>query len=54
MKKLVVLVSALVLTLTLSACGSSTETLYVLNWGEYMDLDLVEQFEDEFDVKVVY
>ncbi len=54
MKKLFVLVSVLVLVLTLSACGSDTEKLYVLNWGEYMDLDLVEQFEKEFDVEVVY
>lgn len=39
---------------TLSACGGSQETLFVLNWGEYMDSDLVTQFEIEYDVKVVY
>jgi spermidine/putrescine-binding protein len=54
MKKLTVLVSVLVLVLTLSACGSSAEKLYVLNWGDYMDLDLVTEFEDEFDVEVIY
>lgn len=54
MKKLIILVSALVLTFALSACGGSTEKLYVLNWGDYMDSDLREQFEDEFNVKVVY
>ncbi|QMS85683.1 ABC transporter substrate-binding protein [Candidatus Xianfuyuplasma coldseepsis] len=32
----------------------SGETLYVLNWGEYMDPELVEQFETTFDVTVVY
>lgn len=43
-----------ILILTLSACGGDKETLYVLNWGEYMDPELVEQFEDEYDVNVVY
>lgn len=54
MKKVIVLISTFLIVLTLSACNSGTTTLYVLNWGDYMDLDLVEQFEDEFDVKVVY
>ena len=54
MKKIIVLVSVLIITLTLSACSSSVDKLYVLNWGEYMDLDLVGQFEDEFDVEVIY
>lgn len=54
MKKIIVLVSVAVLTFTLTACGGNTEKLYVLNWGDYMDLDLVEQFEDEFNVEVVY
>jgi spermidine/putrescine-binding protein len=54
MKKVVVIISTILLVLTLSACYSDSNTLYVLNWGEYMDLDLVAQFEDEFDVEVVY
>lgn len=54
MKKIIIFITALILVVSLSACSGSTETLYVLNWGEYMDLDLVEQFEEEFDVKVVY
>lgn len=32
----------------------SGETLYVLNWGEYMDPDLIDQFETTYDVTVVY
>ena len=54
MKKLVMLISGLVLVIALSACGSGQETLRVLNWGEYMDDALIEQFEEEYDVKVVY
>ena len=28
--------------------------LYVLNWGDYMDSDLISAFEDEYNVNVVY
>ena len=45
----------MLITLTMAACGGdSREKLYVLNWGEYIDPDLVAAFEDEFDVNVVY
>ena len=54
MKKLVMSIILATLVFTLSACGGNQETLYVLNWGEYMDSDLVSQFEKEYDVKVVY
>lgn len=54
MKKIIVILSAFLITLTLSACGNKTDKLFVLNWGDYMDLDLVEQFEDEYNVEVVY
>ena len=49
MKKLIVLVTTLLLVTTLTACGGSKEKLYVLNWGDYMDSDLIEEFEDEFN-----
>jgi len=42
-----------VLLLILSAC-SEQRTLYVLNWGDYINFDLVEAFEAEFNVRVVY
>lgn len=54
MKKIVMSIILGAFVLTLSACGASKETLYVLNWAEYMDDSLVEQFEEEYDVKVVY
>jgi len=53
MKKILLLVLTVTFVVTLSAC-SDKETLYVLNWGEYMDQDLVEAFEDRFNVRVVY
>jgi spermidine/putrescine-binding protein len=48
---------ALVLFLSvflLAACGGNEEKLYLLNWGEYMDQDLVIAFEEEYGVDVVY
>ena len=54
MKRFLAVLMAATLVITLTACKSDKETLYVLNWGEYMDPDLVEQFEDEYDVNVVY
>lgn len=54
MKKLSIFAMLVLATLTLSACGKEREKLYVLNWGDYMDLDLVEEFEDEYNVTVVY
>jgi spermidine/putrescine-binding protein len=41
------------LVVVLSAC-TSQRTLYVLNWGDYMNFDLIEAFEEEFGVRVVY
>lgn len=49
------IVLALSLVTLITACGSDDrETLYVLNWGEYIDQDLVAKFEEEYNVKVVY
>ena len=40
----------------LSGCGnaSSAEVLNVYNWGEYIDTDLIDQFEEETGIKVIY
>lgn len=54
MKKMLLLVSLFVLALALTACGDNREKLYVLNWGEYMNPDLIDAFEEEFNVNVVY
>ena len=40
----------------LSGCGnaSSAEVLNVYNWGEYIDTDLIDQFEEKTGIKVIY
>lgn len=60
MKKLMTLLCASLLVFVLVGCGSeggkenSGQVLNVYNWGEYMDLDLIPEFEDEFGVRVNY
>lgn len=60
MKKLLALGLSGVLALScLSGCGSSSAKgengeLYVYNWGEYIDPDTLEMFEEETGIKVIY
>lgn len=34
--------------------GEKKPTLYVYNWGDYIDEDVIGKFEKEYDVRVVY
>lgn len=57
MKKKIALILALLLTLTLVACSGGTEkgtTLYILNWGDYIDETLLTKFEQETGIKINY
>lgn len=60
MKKKLALGLSLALTATLlSGCGSSADKypngeVYVFNWGEYIDHDTIEMFEEETGIKVIY
>ncbi len=60
MKRAVACISSLLLgsAAVLGGCGSSNtdagNTLYVYNWGEYLDPDTVTQFEEETGIHVVY
>ena len=55
LKKIACFALALMLTLPLFACGGSSKvTLNVLNWGDYIDPDLLRQFEDESGIAVKY
>jgi len=53
MKKLFNVLILAFLTLALIGCSAKPE-LHVLNWGDYMDEELIQQFEDEYHVRVVY
>lgn len=56
MKKL--LVGLGVISLLLSACSSTStvekQTLKVFNWGEYIDTDMIAEFEDLYNAEVIY
>ena len=61
MKKFVSMVLVLVMAFSLAACsgtgsgkGGGKKTLKVYNAGEYMNLDLLDEFEEKYDCTVVY
>ncbi len=57
MKKLFCVILALAMVLALAACGggkADNGEVNVYNWGEYIDEEVLEQFEDETGIKVNY
>lgn len=60
MKKIITLSMAVCLaaaSLTLSGCGSKAGKngeVVVYNWGEYLDPEVIDMFEEETGIKVVY
>ena len=54
-KMLVPLILVLVaFSLLLTGCGQEKPTLYVYNWGDYIDEDILGEFEKETGIKIVY
>ncbi|NCC80483.1 MAG: spermidine/putrescine ABC transporter substrate-binding protein, partial [Clostridia bacterium] len=41
-------------SLALAACGEEKETINVYNFGDYINFDVLEQFEEETGIEVVY
>lgn len=55
MKKLICLLLVLCLVLPAAACGGKKSvTLNVLNWGDYIDTELLRRFEKETGISVKY
>ena len=56
MKKIISLILVLSLILALCGCGTNSNkvTLRVYNWGEFIDMELLDKFEDETGIKVLY
>ena len=46
-------VSAAAAALVLCGCGSSKPKLHLYNWSDYVDPEIIEEFERKFDCKVV-
>lgn len=57
-KQLIISAIALAGILSLTGCGqketNSNGEVYVYNWGEYIDPDVIDIFEEETGIKVVY
>ena len=54
MKKIIILaLVCFVVFAGLSACDGR-EKLYILNWDEYLDEELIDKFELEYNCKVIY
>ncbi len=52
MKRLILIVTAAVM---LISCGKTVpKKLYVFNWTDYIEAELIKQFEDQYDCKVIY
>lgn len=43
-----------VINISITGCGNDKPVLNVYNWGDYIDPEVIKQFEKEFDVKVNY
>lgn len=56
MKKVIALTILSAMMITLYGCGNqkSAEQVIVYNWGEYIDPEVLESFEEETGIKVVY
>ena len=55
MKKLILFALLIAMALImLTGCGSSKQELNVYNWGEYLDPDIIDLFEEEYDITVNY
>ncbi len=54
MKRICALVLSLAIMLPLCACGDTRETITVYNWGDYIAPGIVDKFEEETGIRVVY
>lgn len=55
-KKILSLILVIIIIFSFSCAKNQNlkETLYVYNWGIYIDESVIKKFEDKYDVKVVY
>lgn len=56
MKKTIIISLMAILVFAFVGCSSNsdTTTLNVYNWGDYIDPDVIKDFEDEYDMKINY
>ncbi|MCK7484804.1 MAG: hypothetical protein MZU97_04115 [Bacillus subtilis] len=52
MKRIAILFGLIFVLIAFVGCLLKSHDSYVLNWGDYMDASLIDEFEAEFDVRV--
>ncbi len=53
-KSVLFLVVILVLGIITAGCGDNRPSINVYNWGDYIDKDVIKEFEKEYNIKVNY
>lgn len=53
-RKLLFVMILTALCILFGGCQDKKEKLYVYNWGEYIDPEVIDAFEEEYNIKVVY
>jgi len=53
-KLVLMLLSLVIVSFVLSGCNKDKQMLYVYNWGDYVDESILEDFEKETGIKLVY
>lgn len=53
-KSVILLVIILSVALVAIACGEKKPSINVYNWGDYIDKDVLKEFEQEYGIKVKY
>lgn len=53
-RKLLFVMLLTALCVLFGGCQDKKEKLYVYNWGEYIDPEVIDAFEEEYNIKVVY
>lgn len=54
MKKWIVFVLIAVMAVSMMSCQKNEDVVYVYNWGDYIDESIIEKFEEETGIKVIY
>lgn len=53
-KSVLTILSLVMLSLLLTGCGKEQPELYVYNWGDFIDEDILEEFEKETGIRIIY
>lgn len=53
-KRFKLIIVSLMMLIALTGCNSNKEKLSVYNWGDYIDREVLDEFENETGIKVIY